>query len=66
MLYLGKVRGDHYVIHAFSGFGRLKENGEKEVVRQQQVAVTPLSILMSDKPKTFLEQVRVIRQLDPN
>jgi cell wall-associated NlpC family hydrolase len=66
MLYLGKVRGDPFVIHAFGGFRRVKENGEQEVVRQQQVAVTPLSILVADKPGTFLEQVRVIRQFDPN
>jgi cell wall-associated NlpC family hydrolase len=66
MLYLGKVGGEHFVIHAFAGFRRVKEGGEEEVVRQQQVAVTPLSILVADKPKTFLEQVRVIRQFDPN
>ena len=66
MLYLGKVHGVPFVIHAFSGFRRVKENGEEEVVRQQQVAVTPLSMLVSDKPKTFLENVRVIRQFDPN
>jgi cell wall-associated NlpC family hydrolase len=66
MLYLGKYRGDHFVIHAFTSFGRMKENGEHEVVRQQQVAVTPLSILVRDQPKTYLEQVRVIRQFDPN
>jgi cell wall-associated NlpC family hydrolase len=66
MLYLGKYGGDHFVIHAFTGFGRMKESGEEEVVRQEQVAVTPLSILVKDKPKTFLEQVKVIRQLDPN
>jgi cell wall-associated NlpC family hydrolase len=66
MLYLGKYRGEHFVIHAFTGFGRMKENGEQEVVRQEQVAVTPLSILVRDKPKTYLEQVRVIRQFDPN
>jgi hypothetical protein len=66
MLYLGKVRGDHFVIHAFGGFRRVKENGEQEVVRQQQVAVTPLTLLVADKPKTFLEHVRVIRQFDPN
>lgn len=66
MLYLGKFGGEHYVIHAFSGFRRAKESGELEAVRQQQVAVTPLSIMVSDKPKTYLESVRVIRQFDPN
>jgi cell wall-associated NlpC family hydrolase len=66
MLYLGKYGGDHFVIHAFTGFGRMKENGEQEIVRQHQVAVTPLSILVADKPKTYLEQARVIRQFDPN
>jgi cell wall-associated NlpC family hydrolase len=66
MLYLGNYRGAPFIIHSFTGFGRMKENGEQEVVRQQQVAVTPLSILLRDKPKTFLEQVEVIRQFDPN
>lgn len=66
MLYLGKYRGDAFVIHAFTGFGRKNERGEQEIVRQQQVAVTSLSILARDKPKTFLEQVKVIRQFDPN
>jgi hypothetical protein len=44
----------------------MKGNGEHEVVRQQQVAVTPLSILVKNEPKTYLEQVRLIRQFDPN
>jgi cell wall-associated NlpC family hydrolase len=66
MLYLGKYRGAPFVIHAFSGFRRLKDNGDEEVVRQQQVAVTPLSLLVRDKPKSFLENVRVVRQFDPN
>jgi cell wall-associated NlpC family hydrolase len=61
MLYLGKYRGEHFIIHAFNSF----RNGET-VVRQAQVAVTPVSILASDKPKTFLDQVRVIRQIDPD
>jgi hypothetical protein len=65
MLYLGKVGDEHYVIHAFTGFGRKKDNGEQEIVRQHQVAVTPLSILTRTTPKTYLEDVRVIRQLDP-
>lgn len=66
MLYLGKYRGEHFVIHAFTGFGRVNDRGELEVVRQQQVAVTPLSILVKEEPKTFLEHVEIIRQLDPN
>jgi hypothetical protein len=65
MLYLGKVGGEHFVIHAFTGFGRRKESGEQEIVRQHQVAVTPLSILTRTTPKTYLEDVRVIRQMNP-
>jgi cell wall-associated NlpC family hydrolase len=66
MLYLGKYGGEHFVIHAFTGFGRVKENGEMEIVRQQQVAVTPLSILTREAPQSFLEKVKVVRQFDPN
>jgi len=65
MLYLGKRGDEPFVIHAFTGFGRKRSDGEQEVVRQQQVAVTPLSILSRTSPKTYLEEVQLIRQLEP-
>jgi hypothetical protein len=65
MLYIGKVGNEPYVIHAFTGFGQKNAKGEQEIVRQHQVAVTPLSILTRTSPKTYLEEVRIIRQLDP-
>ena len=54
MLYLGKYKGEYYMIHDFSGFRLKDDNGELIHYDTWQVAVTPLSILLSSG-KTYME-----------
>jgi hypothetical protein len=65
MLYLGRVGDEPWVIHAYLGYGRKKPDGDQDVVRQSQVGVMPLSKLTRMKPITYLEEIRVIREIDP-
>jgi hypothetical protein len=55
MMYLGKVRHQHYVIHDFSGYHTMVD-GQRVRVPVHQVMVSPLE-LGADSEKTYLESI---------
>ncbi len=63
MLYLGKYKGEYYMIHDFSGF-YTKENNKMVFKNVWEVAVTPLSLLTytDETYKTYMEALYGVRE----
>lgn len=62
MLYLGKYKGEHYMIHDFSGFYGHDHNGNLVYYNSREVAVTPLSIVLNSSGKTYMEGLYGVRE----
>ncbi|WP_125152485.1 SH3 domain-containing protein [Clostridium rectalis] len=57
MLYIGKCKGEHYMIHDFSGFYNKDKNGEVKYYKARQVMVTPICLNIDDKGGTYKDQL---------
>ena len=55
MIYIGKEKGQHYIIHDFSGFYKPQKNGSLKYYKVREVMVSPLCIGLSEDGKTYLE-----------
>jgi cell wall-associated NlpC family hydrolase len=61
MLYLGKYKGEYYMIHDFSGFSAKDESGALINYSNWQVTVTPVTVLRSNG-KTYMEALYGARE----
>lgn len=61
MLYLGKYKDEHYIIHDFSGFYDYDHDGKLVYYPTWEVAVTPLSIVQNTSGKTYMEALYGVR-----
>lgn len=62
MLYLGKVKGAHYVMHNFTNYSR-QEGNEWKICPVYEVMVTS-ALLACEPERTFLEKVTTILELE--
>ena len=66
MLYIGEYKGEHYMIHDFSGFYAPNESGKQEYYNSRQVMVTPMTIGASSDGTTYLESLYNAKQIVVN
>ena len=55
MVYLGKAKGKHYIIHDFSGFYKPRKDGSLKYYKVREVMVSPLCIGLSENGKMYIE-----------
>lgn len=63
MMYVGKYKGEHYMIHDFSGFYAPDAQGNQTYYKSRQVMVTPVSIGSSSDGTTYLQSLRCAKQI---
>jgi cell wall-associated NlpC family hydrolase len=63
MLYLGRVDGEHYVIHDLTGSGWTDEQGVFREGAMNSVSVTPLRKIHSSPDTTYFDQLYAIKRL---
>lgn len=57
MLYVGDYKGEHYMIHDFSGLYVPDSSGKQKYYNSRQVMVTPVTIGAQSDGKTYLESL---------
>lgn len=62
MIYVGKEDGKHYIIHDFSGFYNLQQDGSLKYYKVREVMVSPLCITSLKDGKTFMEELYGARE----
>ena len=62
MMYLGKEKGEHYLIHSGSGYGKYDNNGNHKGITVHGVFVMRAEQLMKSTEKTYLEAFRLAKK----
>ena len=62
MMYLGKEKGEHYLIHSGSGYGKYDNNGNHKGITVHGVFVMRAEQLMKSSEKTYLEAFRLAKK----
>jgi len=62
MMYLGKEKGEHYLIHSGSGYGKYDKNGEYKAITVHGVFVMKAEQLMKSSENTYLESFKLAKK----
>ena len=62
VMYLGKINGEHYVIHSGSGYGKKDKNGDHKPITVHGVFVMKIEQLMKSSKTTYLESFKLAKK----